>query len=146
MSSLRVRDVMTRYVEFLEPTATVQDAAALMGELDVGGLPIGDASSLEGVITDRDILYRVVARGLSTTTDVRSVMSQPVVTCRDDDALQMVIDAMAAHHIRRMAVLSTEGNVAGWITLADISRRLLVESHRLQETLRDLTEAEAVEA
>ena len=58
---MKVSDLMAAHVEFLESDATVQDAAALMGELDVSALPIGTAVDLRGVITDRDILYRVVA-------------------------------------------------------------------------------------
>ena len=61
---MRVADVMSRHVEFVEADAPVQEAAVLMGELDVGALPVGAPERLEGVLTDRDILYRVVARGL----------------------------------------------------------------------------------
>ena len=61
---MRIADVMSRHVEFIEADAPVQEAAVLMGELDVGALPVGAPERLEGVLTDRDILYRVVARGL----------------------------------------------------------------------------------
>ncbi|MDB5867236.1 MAG: hypothetical protein JWO70_5042, partial [Betaproteobacteria bacterium] len=60
---MKVSDLMAKHVEFIDADATVQDAASLMGELDVSALPIGTADELKGVITDRDILYRVVAEG-----------------------------------------------------------------------------------
>src|SRR4051794_23292354 len=63
-SGMRVSDVMSRDVEFIAPDEIVREAAVLMGELDVGALPVGTATDIEGVITDRDILYRVVAAGL----------------------------------------------------------------------------------
>ena len=61
---MRVEDVMSRDVEFLGGDSSAREAAELMGELDVGSLPIGSADALDGIVTDRDILYRLVARGL----------------------------------------------------------------------------------
>ena len=141
---MRVTDVMSRDVEFIAPDASVQEAAELMGEIEVGALPVGGAARLEGVITDRDILYRVVARGLDpVTTRVRDVVSRPVIACRATDTLQAAMDLMAANHIRRLPVQDDAGAIAGWITLADISRRLLVDDASLQDALKQLTEPEA---
>ena len=133
-----VSDVMSRDVEFLEPGATVQAAAELMGELDVGALPVGSNAKLDGIVTDRDILYRLVARGLDpATTPVR----RPVIGCGEGDTVQAAMDLMATNHIRRMPVRDTAGTVVGWITMADLSRRLLVDSTTLQAALLELTEA-----
>jgi len=138
---VNVADVMSQGVEYVEPSASVQEAAELMGEIDVGALPVGDAAHLDGVVTDRDILYRVVARGLDpAATTVRSVASRPVVVCRDDDTLQAAMDLMAANHVRRLPVADRAGRVVGWITLADVARRLLVENVAMQAALRALTE------
>ncbi len=144
MAQLRIADVMTRFVEFLAADATVQDAAVMMGELDVGALPIGSEAGLEGVLTDRDILYRVVAAGLNpAATLVQQVMTQPVVGCSEEDGVQAALDLMASNNIRRLPVFAATGSVAGWVTLADLSRRLLVDSRLLQDGLRNLTEADA---
>ena len=132
---------MSRGVEFIEPSATVQATAELMGELDVGALPVGDALHLEGVVTDRDILYRVVAKGLdSASVKVRTIASRPIITCRAEDTLQTAMDLMAANHIRRLPVIDGDGGVSGWVTLADLARRMLVENTTLQAALRDMTE------
>ena len=132
---------MSRHVEFIDPDAPVKDAAVLMGELDVGGLPVGTPERLEGIVTDRDILYRVVARGLDCSSVlVREILSRPVVTCRENDALQTAMDVMASNHIRRLPVCGAGGAVTGWITLADLSRKLLIDSESLQAALHDLTE------
>ncbi len=140
---LRVSDVMTTYVEFVEPDATVKEAAEMMGELEVGALPAGSADRVEGVVTDRDILYRVVAAGLDPTrVRVREVLSRPVVSCGEDDAVQAAMDIMAANHIRRMPVQDAAGRVAGWVTLADLARKLLVDSGTLQGALKSLTDAQ----
>ena len=136
-----VGDIMSGDVEFIDAAATVQQAAELMGEIEVGALPVGSAALPEGIVTDRDILYRVVARGLDpTSTCVRDVMSRPLIACRTDDTVQTAMDMMAANHIRRLPVRDPAGLVTGWITLADFSRRLLVEHAALQDALRDLTE------
>lgn len=141
---LRISEVMTTDVEFIDPEASIKDAAEMMGELEVGALPAGSADRIEGVVTDRDILYRVVARGLDPTrVRVREVLSRPVVACPEDSTVQAAMDAMAANHIRRMPVQDTAGRVTGWITLADLSRKLLVESGTLQGALAGLTEAGA---
>ena len=141
---MKAADVMSRYVEFIGPDCTAQEAAEMMGELDLGGLPVGSERDLQGIVTDRDILYRVVARGLDPTrARLREVMSAPVVACAEDEPVQSVMDRMAAHHIRRMPVQDAAGRVSGWITLADLSRRLLLDSEMLQDGLRRLTEAPA---
>ncbi len=137
---MRVSDVMTRHVEFIGPEATAQDAAALMGELDVSALPVGSAADLKGVITDRDLLYRVVAEGRDPKrTQVGDVATKLVFTCRVDDPLTTAMDLMASHNIRRLPVIEGE-EVVGWLTLSDLSRQLLVDSQVVQNGLRDLTE------
>ena len=138
---MKVTEVMTDAVEFIDGGALVKEAAELMGELDVGGLPVGTAEAMEGVLTDRDILYRVVARGLhSDSVTVRDVMTAPVIGCDVDDGIRAVMDMMAAHHIRRAPVQDARGKVVGWVTLGDLSRKLLVENEALQRYMHALTE------
>lgn len=137
-----VSDVMSREVEFLGSAATVQDAAELMGELDVGALPVGDASRLDGIVTDRDILFRAVSRGLDpAATPIRDILSRPIIGCAATDTIQTAMDLMAANHIRRMPVRGTDGDVIGWLTTADLARRLLVDDGKLQNALLALTGA-----
>jgi CBS domain-containing protein len=137
---MKVADVMTRHVEFIEPDASAQDAAALMGELDVSALPLGSAGDLLGVVTDRDLLYRVVAEGKDPKrTRVRDVATKLVFTCRSDDPITTAMDLMASHNIRRLPVMEDD-RIVGWLTLSDLSRRLLVDSEVVQKGLADLTD------
>lgn len=139
---MKVAEVMSTDVEFIAPEARVQDAAVMMGELDVGALPVGGPDDLHGIVTDRDILYRIVARGLDPAAmRVGEVMSRPVLTCAEDDTVQAAMDMMAAHHVRRLPVRGVSGRISGWVTLADLSRRLLLDSEALQDALRGVTEA-----
>lgn len=137
---LTIADVMTRHVEFVAPGASAQDAAALMGELDVSALPVGTADGLQGVITDRDLLYRVVAEGRDPrATRVAEVATRLVFTCRAEDSVNVAMDLMAAHNIRRLPVLDGE-RVVGWFTLSDLARRLLVDSEVVQAGLKEIVD------
>jgi len=137
---VKIESLMTRHVEFAAGDDSVAELAVMMGDLDVGGLPIGSEGDLLGVVTDRDILYRVVAKGLDPkTVSARDIVSFPVVSCRPDDKLQVAMDLMGAHRIRRLAVRTEDGTVVGWLTLADLSRALLLDSGPVQSALRDLS-------
>lgn len=137
---MRVAELMTREVEFIAPDAPVSAAAELMGELDVGALPVGAAGELRGIVTDRDLLYRVVATGLDAgRVRVAEVLSAPVVTCREEDGIATVLDLMAANHLRRLPVLDAGGRVTGWITLSDLARAMLLDSPALQSALAQIT-------
>ncbi len=132
---MKVADVMTRHVEFIAPDASAQDAAALMGELDVSALPIGGPEDMRGVVTDRDLLYRVVAEGRDPRrTGVSEIATRVVFTCRADDTLAAALDLMASHNIRRLPETQDE-RVVGWLTLSDLSRRQLVDSQVVQAGL-----------
>jgi CBS domain-containing protein len=139
---MKVGDLMAKHVEFIDADATVQDAASLMGELDVSALPIGTADDLKGVITDRDILYRVVAEGKDPRrTPVLQVSTTTIFSVRPEDPISSAMDLMASQNVRRLPVLDEAQRVIGWITLSDLSRHLLVESELMQGVLRGITDS-----
>jgi CBS domain-containing protein len=138
---MKVADLMAKHVEFIEAEATVQDAASLMGELDVSALPVGSGDALKGVITDRDILYRVVAEGKDPRrTSVLQVATKLVFSCKPEDDLSVAMNLMASQNVRRLPVLDDTQHVVGWITLSDLSRHLLVESQVVQGALTEITD------
>lgn len=133
-------DVMTRAVDFVDPTASVQSAATQMAELDVGALFVGSPEVVAGVLTDRDILLRVVVEGRSAA-DVRvhEVMSSEVVTCSADDAVEAVLATMRERQFRRMPVCDAAGKAIGVVTLSDVAKH--VESPEgIAEALREMLE------
>ena len=139
-TTVLVSEIMAKALEFIGPDATVQEAATLMSELDVGALPVGAAEDLLGILTDRDILFRVVAEGGdSTRVRVREVMSSSVFSCRDTDTLATAMDIMGAYHVRRLPVLDEAKHVVGWLTLSDVSRRLLLETDTIRNALGELS-------
>ena len=138
---MRVLDIMARTIEFIAPDATVQAAATLMGEIDVGALPVGTEADLQGILTDRDILFRVVAAGRDgARTRVREVMSNLIFSCAPDDTIEAAMDMMSSYHVRRLPVQDEAGAVVGWVTLSDIARRLLLETDTVRTALGELSE------
>jgi CBS domain-containing protein len=138
---MKVSDLMATVVEFLDPGASAQDAASLMGELDVGALPIGSPENLQGIITDRDILYRLVAEGKDPRrTSALQIASKQIFSCGPNDEIGAAMDVMASQNVRRLPVIDESQRVVGWITLSDLSRHLLVENETVQSALKQLTD------
>jgi CBS domain-containing protein len=141
---VRVADIMTRTIEFIAPDASVQAAAVLMGEIDVGALPVGTEDDLQGIVSDRDILFRVVAAGRDgARVRVREVMSTLIFSCGPDDTIEAAMDIMSSYHVRRLPVQDAAGVVIGWLTLSDIARRLLLDTETVRAALAELSETGA---
>jgi len=131
---------MSRDVEFAAASDTAQEAATLMGEIDVGGLPVGDARRALGIVTARDLVLRVCAAGRDpAATPVTDVMTDGIHHCRADDSVETALDVMATRHVRRLLVRDDSDAVVGWVTLSDISRRLLIDSGTVRTALDELS-------
>lgn len=117
------RDVMTPDPVCCSPGTTLDQVAQLMVKNNCGEIPIIDTSDqLIGVITDRDIVCRVVAEGKNPMAHtVESCMTSSVVTVRADASIDEVIAIMEDHQIRRVPVVDDSGFCAGIISQADIA-------------------------
>jgi len=137
---MKVSDVMTRAIDFVDPSASVQAAATQMAELDVGAVVIGTADKIEGILTDRDIIVRLVVEGIHPgRIGVREVMTGEVVTCRADDEIEQVFATMRENQFRRMPVLDGDGKPVGIVTMSDLAKH--VESpEKVAEKLREISE------
>ena len=118
-----VTDVMTRNVRTLASTDTVKQAAKAMAELNVGVIPVCDGTKLLGMVTDRDIVLRAVARGLDDKTILADVMSAKVRTALETADLNEVLEEMAANQIRRLPVVDSAHRLVGIISLGDIATK-----------------------
>lgn len=116
-----VTDVMTRNVRTMAPGDTVAAAAKAMHELNVGVIPVCEGDKLLGMVTDRDIVLRAVAKGLSGETPLSKVMSTDVRTARETDDLDTVLADMASRQIRRLPVLDGSQRLTGIISIGDIA-------------------------
>jgi CBS domain-containing protein len=102
---------------------TLDDVAKLMVHNNCGEIPVVDTTdTLIGVVTDRDIVCRVVAEGRNPMAQpVEICMSQPVVTVREDTPLEAVLSTMERHQIRRVPVVDDRGACTGIIAQADVA-------------------------
>lgn len=117
-----VSDAMTAQVVTAKPTDTIKRVAGIMKEVDTGVTPVIDDGKVVGVITDRDIVLRVVAEDGDLNGPVSAVMSEDVQTCREDDNLADAAALMGAHQLRRLPVLNDAGRLVGILSLGDIAQ------------------------
>jgi len=137
---MRVADVMSREVELVSPDATVQEAATVMAEYDVGAVLIGEAGRLDGILTDRDIILRAVVDGRDPrVVKARDVMSSTLFVCREDDTLEQAFREMSERQVRRLPVLDRDDRLVGIVALSDLGRHG-ADPRLANEALRDLAE------
>jgi CBS domain-containing protein len=120
---MKVKDVMSHDVEVVSPNETLRDAAAAMERIDAGVLPVGEDDRLVGMITDRDIAIRAIAKGKGPEDKVRDIMTKDVKYCYEDDDIDDVCANMSDIQIRRLPVLNEDKRLVGIISLGDIARR-----------------------
>ncbi len=120
------REIMTPGGEYLKTTDSAADAAKKLAQADIGALPVCEPDGhLTGVVTDRDIVVKVVAQAKDPKkTQLGDLADQPeVVTIGADDSVEEVFEVMKQHKIRRLPVIDgTE--VVGMISQADVARNL----------------------
>lgn len=119
---MKVLEAMIRGAFVVDAGDTVQRAAQMMSEDDLGFLPVVDDDQIVGAITDRDIATRCVARGLSSTSRVGAMMTPKIYYCYEDENLDHVIENMAELQVRRMPVLNRGKRLVGIMSLADAAR------------------------
>lgn len=113
---------MTREVETVPPDASLQQAASAMEALGVGSLPVCDSGRLVGAITDRDIVVRGVAAGLSPVDGlVRDCMTEDIAYAYCDEEAGEVLERMKALQVRRLAILDRNRKLAGIVALGDVA-------------------------
>jgi CBS domain-containing protein len=132
----KISEVMTTDVKVVRPDDTVQSAARMMADLDVGAIPVCDGRRLQGMITDRDITIRAIAEGRGGDTKVRDVMTADVIWCGEEDSTQDVLDRMADAQVRRIPVIDNDRNLVGIVALGDLA---LEDEQNVDETLRDIS-------
>ena len=119
---MKVSEVMTRDVETIRPDQPVREAASFMLQADAGSIPVTDGDRLIGMITDRDIAVRGVAKGYGPDTPVRELMTDDVVCARTDDDVDDVASKMSKAQVRRLPVIDDQERLCGIVSLGDLSR------------------------
>ena len=136
-------DIMTKDVVTVSPEATIQEVAQLMKEADIGPVLIVDneqSRTLVGIMTDRDIVLKVIADGQDPkTTPVGEAMSKKLVTVRPDDDVDVAMKAMAQFQLRRIPVVEENMMLVGIISQADVATRV-GEPEQTAEVVKEISE------
>ena len=120
---MKLSEVMTRDVQIANPDDTLAEAALRMTDHEVGALPVCNGRKVLGMITDRDLVVRGIARHLDPeTTQVQRCMSEGVLWCYEDEDISEAARKMAEQQVRRLIVVDRDKNLVGMVALADVAR------------------------
>jgi CBS domain-containing protein len=140
-TDMRIQHLYRREVDVARPQETVQVAAQRMAQREVGTLVVVDAHSRPvGIVTDRDVVTRVVApRRDPAETTVEDVMTIRPTTVTKDGAAEAALTLMADGGFRRLPVVGADGTLAGVVSLDDVVRALAAEMGRVSRVLATQT-------
>lgn len=137
---MQVRDIMTQQVASCTPETGLEEVAAMMVECDCGAIPVVDPQTRKavGVVTDRDIVCRAVAKGQNPMgMKVDQVMTMPIATVGPDASLEDCLAEMERAQVRRMLVVDEQGLLCGVVAQADIARA--APEHQTAELVKDVS-------
>ena len=135
---MKVSEVMTRDVQTVSPDQPVQQAASFMLSADAGSIPVTQGDRLIGMITDRDIAVRGVAKGYGPDTPVRELMTDDIVTARLDDDTDDIAARMSSAQVRRLPVIDDEERLCGIVSLGDLTQK--ASDSAAEQALEGVTE------
>ncbi|MFD0784142.1 CBS domain-containing protein [Micromonospora azadirachtae] len=125
MTGYRVSDVMTRRVVYLPAETTLDEAATVMREADIGDVVVTDGASLAGMLTDRDIVVRAVAeRANPSSTTIGSITTREVVMIEQHATAGEAAALMRERGIRRVLVCDSDRKLVGIVSLGDLAMQL----------------------
>jgi CBS domain-containing protein len=119
-----LKEIMTSTVDVISHDARAAEAALKMKYLDVGAIPVCDGERLCGMVTDRDLVVRIIAKGLDPKqVHVSDATSSEVFFCYEDEDLEKASQVMAQKQIRRLPILSRAKKLVGIVSLGDVAVR-----------------------
>lgn len=142
MADRTVRDVMTPNPECVSQKDTIRDAARIMQRADTGVVPVVDGKKIVGMITDRDIVVRLVAEGKDPgSASVSDVMTRSVRTVKEDAPVNEVLDLMSNAQVRRVPVVNRNDEIVGIVSVRDLSETS--SKNQVGEAIREISEGPA---
>ena len=136
---MRVKDIMTPNLVTIRPGSYLEEAARLMQLQDVGMVPVVEGNRVLGVITDRDIVIRAMAKGWNPLlTEAREIMSEEVAWCFESTPIEEVAHLMAQKQVRRLLVYNREMYLTGVVSLDDVAVAMR-DANAVGEMLRDVS-------
>jgi len=138
ISRMRCREIMTKNVRTANRDATLSEVATMMRDGDVGAVQVVDDGKLIGIVTDRDIVVRVVAKGGGAATPAADAMTTELFTVTPDDFVFEAVRLMGDKQVRRIPVVGPSGELAGIIAMADIALEM-EDEREIAETLEEIS-------
>src|SRR4051812_28521905 len=138
---MRLSHIMTGAIQTVAPGASLAEAAKKMASADIGSLPVcaENRKTVVGIITDRDITVRAVARGLDPNrTSVQDVMTREVLSCPGDSDIEAACELMEEKQVRRLVVTDGDNAPIGIVSLGDIA--LCLRENQSGEVLKKVSE------
>jgi CBS domain-containing protein len=137
---MKLSSIMTGGIETIAPHATLAEAAKKMASQDIGSLPVcAERRQVVGIITDRDITVRAVARGMDpNSTRVEEVMTRDVLSCSSDADVEQACELMEKRQVRRLLVTGQDDTPVGIVSLGDIA--LCLRESQSGEVLKKVSE------
>jgi CBS domain-containing protein len=137
---MKLGSIMTGGIESVRPQATLAEAAKKMASQDIGSLPVcAERHKVVGIITDRDITVRAVARGMDPNqTRVEEVMTREVLSCSSEADVEQACALMERRQVRRLLVTGVDDSPVGIVSLGDIA--LCLRESQSGEVLRKVPE------
>ncbi len=114
-----LKKIMSQPVVTVLPSDSVLRCAKLMKEKDIESLVVAWGDQGVGIVTEKDIVRRVVAEGLSYETEVLEIMSKPLITIHGDSTMEEAVDKMREHGIKRLPV-EEKGKIIGIVVQSDL--------------------------
>lgn len=143
---MKLSEIMTREVIVIQPDDSLQSAAKMMRDRNIGFLPVCDGEDLLGVISDRDITIRALADGMDVSVMLgRDLMTSPAIYCFEDQEVNEAAKIMEENQIRRLVVLSRENKrLVGVISLGDLARNATDRSGKVLQKVSEPDGSEKV--
>ena len=137
---MKLSSIMTGGIETIRPQATLAEAAKKMASQDIGSLPVcAERRQVVGIITDRDITVRAVARGMDPNqTRVEEVMTRDVLSCSSEAEVEHACELMQSRQVRRLLVTGQDDTPVGIVSLGDIA--LCLRESQSGEVLKKVSE------
>jgi len=124
---VKVKQIMTTDVSTVSPSDTVTKAASIMGQLNVGSVPVTDNNKVVGIVTDRDIILRGVAKGNDSNQKISEVMTTNIKCATPEMDIHTVADIMAENQVRRLPVVESD-ILVGIVAIGDLAVENILEN------------------
>jgi CBS domain-containing protein len=134
---MNIREVMTPNPQCVSPSDSIQNAARIMRDCDTGAVPVVDNGRPVGIVTDRDIVVRVVADGGQLNRPVRDIVSSNIVCASPDMSTHEAAHLMSEHQVRRLPVVENE-RLVGIVSIGDLAVKE-AKDKRVGDTLEHIS-------